>query len=38
VKGSQFGSCIIYEANADDIVKDVLNASTALTASTEYLF
>lgn len=38
VKGSQFGSCIIYEANADDIVKDVLNASVALTASTEYLF
>ena len=38
VKGSQFGSCIIYEANADDVVKDVLNASTALTASTEYLF
>jgi hypothetical protein len=38
VKGSEYGSCIIYEANADDVVKDVLNASTALTASTEYLF
>jgi len=38
VKGSQFGSCIIYEANADDVVKNVLNAGVALTASTEYLF
>jgi hypothetical protein len=38
VKGSEFGSCIIYEANADDVVKEVLNAGVALTASTEYLF
>jgi hypothetical protein len=38
VKGSEYGSCIIYEANADDVVKEVLNAGVALTASTEYLF
>lgn len=38
VKGSEYGSCIIYEDNAQDVVKDVLNASVALTASTEYLF
>jgi hypothetical protein len=38
VKGSEFGSCIIYEDNTQDVVKEVLNAGVALTASTEYLF
>lgn len=38
VKGSEYGSCIIYEANADDIVRNVLNVSDPLTASTTYLF
>jgi hypothetical protein len=40
VKGSQFGSAIIYEANADDTVNAVLNAGVTPTAgtTTEYIF
>lgn len=38
VKGSQYGSCIIYELDADDAVMEVLNASVPLAASTQYLF
>ena len=40
VKGSQFGSAIIYEANADDTVNAVLNAGVTPTAgvTTEHIF
>jgi len=39
VKGSEYGSCIIYEDNTQDVVKSVLLESGAsLTAPIEYLF
>lgn len=39
VKGSEFGSCIIYEDNTQDVVKNVLlNSGASLTAPVEYLF
>jgi hypothetical protein len=40
VKGSQFGSAIIYEDNAADTVKAVLNGGTTPTAglTTKYIF
>lgn len=39
VKGSQFGTVVIYETDGTDAIKDVLNLTTALTvAGTEYLF
>ena len=39
VKGSQFGTIVIYEKDGTDSLKDVLNMGTALTqAGTDYLF
>ena len=39
VKGSQFGTVVIYELDTQDHIKDVLNLGTTLTAAgTEYLF